>query len=249
MYSCRLWLKISAIFLFIVIIFVNPRFSNAVAAATKISVQNVVKVEVTGDNVNLRDTPSAKGKVLGQANNGNSYIAEKTLITDSKDGSKWYQIIYEVGAYADEFYKPFNNTSYISSKYVKVVPLSEHDRGQLEWFAQDRPVRYHTGDTIIDDISINEAKLVPIKAPMTVFLEPRKNSEQKTFPKGTEIFVFNGGDMGGLTPYDAHIDKYPGTMYYYEDVNGENWVPVSGENRKVIGWLKGIDLFDVAPIR
>ena len=45
---------------------VHPIVSHA---STQIndSVQNVAKVEVTGDNVNLRDAPSAKGKVLGQA--------------------------------------------------------------------------------------------------------------------------------------------------------------------------------------
>ena len=51
--------------------------------------QDVIKVAVTGDDVNIRSAPNSKGKILAQAFNGQEFLVDSAPVQDTSDKSTW----------------------------------------------------------------------------------------------------------------------------------------------------------------
>jgi hypothetical protein len=197
-----------------------------------------VRVQVVGENVNVRSAPNLNGKILGQLSGweGESYIAATPPAKD-KSGS-WYQLIFSISDYGDYHHyqlkksSEFNYTApYINAKYVKAVPLTADDKRQIDWYRKGRPVRHQTGERL--NGSTNFSRVATAKQPFTLFLEPKKDAEKKTFPAGTRIFVYDGPDTGGFAYEDGIL------FYTHVDMEETWWHSIVGEDRRIIGWNTG----------
>ena len=82
---------------------------------------------VTGDNVNLRLSPSVNGKKQeDQAGRGDIYIVDSKPIYDKEGKMNWFKILYWY--WDSEGYLVELNTLYISSKFVKIKPMDKEFR-------------------------------------------------------------------------------------------------------------------------
>ena len=143
-------------------------YSGTSDAAQSMEYQGYIKIVVTGQNVNLRDAPSTKGRVLGTVSITDSdheisakgevyslieaFIAISKPVKDNTDNSAQYQLIFQKNGYSLDFFRfdkdeVFNySTPYVNSRFVKILPLDDNDRRQIEYFNIGRPPRYKTGD-------------------------------------------------------------------------------------------------------
>jgi hypothetical protein len=211
-----------------------------------IAKMDFVRVIAVGKNINLRDKPSIKGRVLGQVSgSGGEYETEATYIAvsppvkDKSDNSTWYKLFFALESLHSSFIRLdkidlFNfTTPYINAKFVKKVPLTEFDREQIEYFRQGRPPRYKTGDLIEVYIDPEWDRIVAIKKPLSLYLEPKKNAEKRTFPVGTKVIVYGGPGMGW-----PDYMRGGGALYWHMDMDDDGWFPAIGENRRIIGWAE-----------
>jgi hypothetical protein len=203
-------------------------------------------VEVIGENVNLRDAPSAKGRVLGQVSASQQevyfirFIAEATPILDKSDNSTWYKLFFGINVVAgfERFDKsPYMYDSkipYINAKFVKEVPLDDYYQKQIEYFKNGRPPFLKTGDFANVDFSAGDI-IIATPRPVTLFLEPKENAQKRVLPAKTKIIIreFLGDDASYMW-----WEGFYGTTYYYKDMNDVRWWPVIGENKQIIGWSK-----------
>jgi hypothetical protein len=181
--------------------------------------QNLIKLIVTGDNVNLRDAPNSKGKVLSQAFRDNVFIVDATPV-QAKDKSMWHKIIFSVDDYFDHLAQvhklPIFNFSYpyISAKFVRQVPMTQYDRKELELLKQGRPPRSKIGDTFEIDGIIHISQ-----APIVLYKTPKNGAEKITIPPGTKFL---------LPQTEAYI---------HHDMEEIEWTILLGQNADLLGWI------------
>jgi hypothetical protein len=219
----------------------KPESSNAaVLGGNTIDASKLIKVEVTGTNINIRSEPSSKGKVIRQASKKDDFgetcfIVDSSNIQNKNDKTEWYKIVFEIDNFSVDIIQSLPNP-YISKKYVKVVPLSENEKKMLEWFSRGRPPFYKTGDVL--QKSMEGWKVVPITETMTLYSEPVENAKKVNFPKGTGIIVSAyPDDIGGLGAFESATYQ-DGRYYFHIDMKDVEWFPVVGENRTIVGWYK-----------
>ncbi|MDR1916188.1 MAG: hypothetical protein LBQ58_06410 [Synergistaceae bacterium] len=230
----RSWLKCFVMVLSLIVLLLNPLVSTAS------TMTDFIKIEVTGENVNVRSEPSMNGKIITQADSWMYYIAESQPIRDKKDNSSWYKLIFIIDYYYDTFSRLDKSseynfvTPYINAKFVKKMPLSEDYKREIEYFRKGRPVRYNTGD-IVPKNSI-ETRISTTKKPHTLFLEPKEGAKKQTFPAGTKISVYGGPDIDVPSYMECS-----GVLYYHKDMNDKYWFPVFDANLRIIGWAERTD--------
>jgi hypothetical protein len=83
-------------------------------------------VDITGNNVNVRNAPNAKGKVLFQVSKGKDFLAvNKTSVKDNT-GQTWYEVIFRYAEGEDEdTFILVGDQAYITGKFVQKHPESE----------------------------------------------------------------------------------------------------------------------------
>ena len=89
-----------------------------------------VRLSVTGTYVNIRAEANTRGKILAQANPGDTFIAEDEPTVNSADGSSWYRIVMSAGSEnvplkADARFGVA--AAYISANFVNVNKLNEDE--------------------------------------------------------------------------------------------------------------------------
>jgi len=203
---------------------------RAEAAPSDAETLDVIRVVVTGDNVNIRSAPSSKGKVYRQADSGDAFLVDPAPIRDSGDNSEWYKILFDVGRIEHEWYgyhflqaqkmsvHDFSHP-YISARFVRKEPLGEFDKNYLDSFKRGRPAWAHVGD----DLSIYCADVESnvLKTSVDLYKEPVSGSEKFETPAGTAVFF-------GIDP--------EGRRLHHTDMDDVNWFCVMDENNKLIGW-------------
>ena len=90
--------------------------------------------EVKGENVNIREKPNVKAKVVAQVNGseGAVFIVDAATITDKASGLKWYRILYSVSEMDGSTYSEFSNV-FIAAKFVKARPLTADEKKNLQY--------------------------------------------------------------------------------------------------------------------
>ena len=94
----------------------------------------VFTADVTGENVNILNSPDAKGKsILKLSKSGGSYvIVDKQPVRDDL-GQYWYKVIY----YYDEMLTGTYEDAYIPGKFINVRNITEDEKSVLR-FRLDR---------------------------------------------------------------------------------------------------------------
>ena len=190
--------------------------------------RDVIGVVVTGDNVNIRSAPSAKGKALAQASEGEAFLVDPVPIRDNSDNSEWYKILFSTSIMDDKIYQAHKLSQYefsypyISAAFVRKEPLTDYQQRQLDYLAQGRPVRAKVGDDFSEYLEYTAPYV--LKAPATLRLEPKSDAEKITLPAGT-VIIFNDA-----TEWD-----------YYHDMEETPWIWVIGENKTMLGFITAED--------
>jgi hypothetical protein len=97
---------------------------------TNNSNSDIMSTVITGNNVNVRNAPNTKGKVLFQVSRdeGDSLIIDKTPIKDNS-GQIWYKILYCGESYeGDGNLEKVDVPAYISGKFLEIVPLMDWEK-------------------------------------------------------------------------------------------------------------------------
>jgi hypothetical protein len=221
-------------------IIVFALITGFLASRTNIaSAVEYVCLEVIGENVNLRDAPSMKGKVVSQADE-HFFVAEAGQIVDNGDRSRWYKVIFAIAGFDGRYYKPPSldgkkseyGALYISAKFVAEMPFI--DDPQLEYYKKGRPPRYNTGDTVdMTRFHPDSLKAFPIKQAVSLYLAPEKNAPRQNVPAGTKLLKYNGPPDYHGGPNYMNAD---GVLYYHLDMEDTYWMPFIDENGKILGW-------------
>jgi hypothetical protein len=232
----------------------TPTAPTAAPDYKSLNINNLIEITVTGENVNLRATPSMKGKVVARATtNGYDtegiygiFIAEASPIVDNSDKSKWYKILfinyYWGGLRQAQKSSNFNFSDlYVNAKFVTTDPLSVFDRDELEWLKQGRPVRFNVGDGIEKlkkDAAIKNSgsagtyRITPTTSPLTLYKQPQLDAQTFVLPSGSRIV--DPDDWGS---YASGSVFKPTPLGYYINMEDEHWIAiVDGNNQQVIGW-------------
>ena len=184
--------------------------------------QDVIKIVVTGDNVNIRSAPSSKGKVYAQASNGEEFLVDPVLIQDNSDKSTWYKILFYVSEMDGSIFQAHKlptydfSYPYISTRFVKKEPLDEDNKNALDYFNRGRPLNIHVGDDL-SSYSLDTESYV-LQVPITLRKEPKANADTIVLPVGTVVLVC------------------PNELGIYYDMDEECWFYLMDENQKLIGW-------------
>jgi hypothetical protein len=197
---------------------------------------NIIKLSITEENVNLLSAPETKGKVLDQAYTNLMYIAEAQPIQGKDGKSKWYKLLLAInemdGSMAQINKLPNYGLSYlyVSAEYVTQEQLTEDDERELEWLVNGRPPLYKIGDEFDNTLfsaktNSEEPFYAPLKEGLTLFSEPNNSAKGITVPKGAKILA---------NPADYVTEDY----YVHVDMDEKEWAPVTGEDHKIIGWIK-----------
>jgi hypothetical protein len=233
------------IVLLLALFILNPEKAGA---STKIdpntAAMDFIRVKAVGTNINLRDKPSSKGRVLGQISGVDeeyyeqaTYIAVSPPVEDKSDNSTWYKLFFAVSDYDGSFERLeagdlFNHAApYINARFVKKVPLTEFDKKQIDYFRQGRPPRYKTGDLMKVNIGPDSDRVIAIENPISLYLEPKGTAKKLTLPAGTKVIVYDGPGYGFPSYSEGE-----GVNYWHMDLDDCPWWPVIGENRRIIGW-------------
>ena len=185
--------------------------------------RELIKVSVTGENVNIRSAPSTKGKILEQAAYGMDFIVESDVIQDKSDRSVWYKIVFFVSEMDGSFTQAHKMSvfefayPYINARYVRQEPFTQEDEDELEWFMQGRPPRIVTGDDLSEEME--DADRFVLKAQVVLRKEPRMDAGTIVVPAGTVIYL-----------------HYATEMFVHNDLDEVSWTYMVGEDNKVIGW-------------
>jgi hypothetical protein len=211
----------------------------------------IIKVEVTGDKVNLRAAPNTSGKILNQSNisdlEGATFLlVDATPILNNSDKSRWYKILFipPFGPMYSNEGTRWNITqvnklskydfsyAYISAKFVKEAPLDTWEKEDIAWFKQGRPPRLKIGDglPLLKKYYPNLYKLTTTKTQMRLSKQPRHNAETFVLPKGTRLVDPYGFEWIGT-------DSPNQLLGYHVDLEEKQWIAlVDGKNYQVIGW-------------
>ena len=180
---------------------------NDTLAAVKAG--RVVRMSVTGKNVNLRNQPSMKGKVVAQASPSNEgehwdiFYFDAAPIEDKQDGSVWYKILF-IPAWSagrrgiitqiDKIPESGFSYLYVNSKFLKENQTDENSKAELEYeleyFKQGRPPLLKVGDGISEIKKHNrqyvtgQYRITPTLKPITLCAEPVKGAKTFELPKG-----------------------------------------------------------------
>jgi hypothetical protein len=200
-----------------------------------------IRLQVVGQNVNLREAPNMKGRVAFKVSEEDFYIfiAEAVPAADRGGKPEWYKIIFTVGESDDSFGKPYfdgkaYNALYLSAKFARQAPLTDFDEAQIEYYKKGRPPRYNTGDTVgMSGFSPEEISAFPIKQAVSLYLAPQKNTRRQSVPAGAKLLQYSG--EGGFC-FPDYMNAY-GVFYFHLDMDDIVWTPFIDENRRIIGWL------------
>ena len=196
---------------------VTKKLSASVASA-----QDVVRVVVTGNNVNVRSAPSSKGKVYGQVDSDTAFLVDPALIRDKSDKSEWYKILFSVSEMDGSIYQAHKlqtynfSYPYISAKFVKQKPLNEDDIRELDDWKQGRPVRIHVGEDLSPYSLATESRT--LTKPLTLRKEPEVNADTVVLPAGT-VILFCIDELG-----------------VHRDMDEKTWVYIMDKSQKLVGW-------------
>ena len=190
--------------------------------------QSVIKVVVTGDNVNIRSAPSANGKIYGQAHSGSYFLVDPVSVRDKGDNSEWYKILFDIDAFGEiirqtDKQPAFEYTNpYISARFVEEEPLNDYDEHNLRYFAQGRPVYYQVGQDFSEYGLFSEAWRREVKTLLSLYLEPKAGARTIEVPAGT-VVLFDSDHEGRLS--------------HHYDMDDVEWFYVADENKKLIGFV------------
>ena len=105
------------------------------AALSCAEAAGLVRLNVTGTNVNIRDGIGLSGTVVGKADKTDVFIAQDWPSTSS-DGSQWYRLIFSVGKDGKlQDVRQLTKTSdfpYIVAQFVQASPLAPGDDGKIQ---------------------------------------------------------------------------------------------------------------------
>ena len=237
--------------------------SGVSGAAQSMEYQGYVKIVVTGQNINLRDAPSTKGRVLGTVLRNDGYgqhilsingkntelydaglIAATNPIKDHTDNSTWYQLFFKKDDFSCSFFrfdkdKMFSySTPYVNSRFVKILPLDDQDKKQIKYFKEGRPLHFKTGSIMsVNPIWEEEGDTIKVTRKQTsAYLEPKKDAKQITIPIGTKIVISTVSKGGPSYSYDDE-NIYGDARYFHMDMDDVCWYPIIGENKRILGWI------------
>jgi len=186
--------------------------------------QDIIKIVVTGDSVNLRSEPSTKGKVYCQVNFNTAFLADPVPIRDRSDNSEWYKILFTFSELDNRIIQTHKlsvynfSYPYISARFAKKEPLNEFDENQLDYLRRGKPLNIHVGDDLsVYDLSIESETL---KAPLTLRKEPKADSDSIVVPAGTIVLICIG-ELG-----------------VYADMDENYWLYIMDKDQKLIGWRR-----------
>ena len=190
--------------------------------------QEVIKVTVTGDAVNIRSAPSIKGEIYRQAYKGESFVVESIPIKDKSDNSEWYKILFlinetEICSFYQAHKMDRYNFSYpyINTGLVREEPFTVYDiKHELDYLKRGRPADKQIGDDISPYIA--DIETYALKAPVTLYKEPSRGAGKIVLAVGATVLL-------GLDPegrYCSHIDA-----------DDKPWVYVLNGKKKLIGWI------------
>ncbi|GHV56279.1 hypothetical protein FACS1894216_20000 [Synergistales bacterium] len=118
--------------MFVVLMFVGTAFAADGTANETENWSNMLVAEITGENVNVRNTPNAQGKVVFRVSStaNDCLIISKIPVKDSS-GQEWYKIFYRWAEDAESEENGFisvDKPAYISGKFLKMKAFSDSDR-------------------------------------------------------------------------------------------------------------------------
>lgn len=202
--------------------------------------QELIRVVVNGENVNIRSAPSSKSKVYDKAGMGDIFLVEPTLIQDKSDKSTWYKIVFDLRGMDEDFQQPQLSAvydfsyPYISSNFVKKMPLTDYDKEELEWFRLGRPAKHKVGDDMSQYLKDFAVQTFIFTAPIPLRNAPISNTTTTTLPVGTAIVFPN------------ETDFVPGL---HRDMNDVSWIPlIAAKDHKILGWIRW-DEWDGLPMK
>jgi len=221
-------MKIIVSILMFIFVFCSPGDAYDVFMLT--GEQGVIRVVVTGDNVNIRSAPSVKGKAYTQTNSGACFLVASVPVRDESDNSEWYRILFDIDAFGDIIYQTnkmplFQYANpYISARFVKSEPLSDYDKHALEYFAKGRPPHYQVGENFSESgwFSEDYAWSREVKTPISLYLEPKVGAQRIEAPAGT-IVLFDS--------------DHEGRLRHHYDMDDVRWFYVADESGKLIGFV------------
>jgi hypothetical protein len=96
----------------------------------------LVRVTITGTNVNVRDAAGPSGAVVGRVSTPSVYIAQDLPVVNKSDGSEWYRLLFVVdkaGNLKDirEVIQK-NVLPYVSVKFAQLLPLESGDAEKVQ---------------------------------------------------------------------------------------------------------------------
>jgi ankyrin repeat protein len=192
--------------------------------------RDLAHLSVSGNNVNVRAAPNMEGAVAFQVDDIDEFIAERAAVTDPSDKSKWHRLFFRIwGESGAGFLK---TPLYISAKFASVLPLTNSDKNELEWFRKGRPPLL----SLEEDVSLKYAEEIEymrpysLSRPLILLTAPESGAGKIDVARGTQIlFVDGAGSIFG-----EHLD-----------LNDERWIALIGANRKVLGWIRWSELADM----
>ena len=181
-------------------------------------------VAVKGENVNIREKPNTKAKVIEQVNGseGSAFIVDSATITDKASGLTWYRILYSVDEMDESTYYERGST-YIAAKFVKARQLTAGEKQNLQFeakrIAEDKVYR-KTGAWKITEFTEGseiytqneKIKSVPIYADSSL-----KSQKITDLPVNTPVLI--------------SAAKF---RYVKATDNNEGWIKIT---KPVIGWV------------
>jgi ankyrin repeat protein len=192
--------------------------------------RDLAHLSVSGNNVNVRAAPNMKGAVAFQVDDIDEFIAERAAVTDPSDKSKWHRLFFRIwGESGAGFLK---TPLYISANFASVLPLTNSDKNELEWFRKGRPPLL----SLEEDASLKYAEEIEymrpysLSRPIILLTAPESGAGKIDVARGTQILFVDGA--GSL--FGEHLD-----------LNDERWIALIGANRKVLGWIRWAELADM----
>jgi hypothetical protein len=240
----RVWLKISAIFAFTLIVSLSPNVSiastkNAPAGENSTGVL-VGLYAKDAYPISIHSAPSAESEVLYEwwGESAALYAEAATVIGARDKSSRWYKLILEGIEYGlPRFYRQIHKMASFnySYAYVNAEVVEPYDglaaNEEMARIRAGRPPRWKVGDDFRGEVGRRSTGT--FKEPVTFQKEPRNGAEKIKMPAGLRY----------VRCVDGTEDEFP---VYYNDIDEVDWaLIVSADTYKVLGWMKADEWYKI----
>ncbi|MCL1875571.1 MAG: hypothetical protein FWF87_04865 [Synergistaceae bacterium] len=220
-------------------------FSALYAAASSAdSFPDALGIRAKSENIIFYSAPDeTKAAALNDFLWEYDLYADTVVVENSKDGSRWYKIIY-YWPYGDSLLRQTNKMTefnrsfaYVRADDVVTRPAEEHVKIHINRLREGRPPQFKVGDTFEYDEWRNPDRsvIIELTAPAALLAAPDEGAPKAgEAPKGFKC----------LGPVYATEDSFPNIHANMEEVNWALVVDVG--TAKILGWIKSDELGEIS---